>query len=105
MATSVEACGIAQQQRFKDRVNFYVIKAASAVMIEDVGTASHAARVEFAVKVFSAAYNVNQYVFAVLTSVAALSKLSDVAGHNGVSDAELEPIVNSFYNAFAGVST
>ena len=105
MATSVEAAGIAQMPRFIDRVNFYVVKAAVAAMAEDPTTAGHTKRVEFAVKVFAEQYKVRQYAAAVLSNLAVLSKLSDTAGHNGVSDIELQDTVNLFYNAFAGVAT
>ena len=105
MATSVEAVGIAQMLRFRDRVNFFVIKAAAAVMAEVNTTQSHAERVIFGVKVFSSDYNINQYVAAVLTNSTVLAGLSDTADNNGVSDNDLEFTVNSFYNAFSGAST
>jgi hypothetical protein len=105
MATSVEAAGIAQMPRFIDRVNFYVVKAAVAAMAEDPTTAGHTKRVEFAVKVFSEQYKVRQYAAAVLSNLTVLSRLSDTASHNGVSDTDMQDTVNLFYNAFAGVST
>lgn len=105
MATSVEAVGVADMQRFKDRVNFYVIKAAVAVMAEDNLTANHSERVVFANKVFTSDYDLEQYVAAVLTNATVLSNLDVIADNNGITDGDLEFTVNSMYNAFAGVDT
>lgn len=106
MSTSANAVRVSKMRRFCDRVNFFVVKCAAAVMLEDVGTAGYPERVIFSGKVMVNDYNLPQYVNAVLTNGTVLSNLTDdVDADNGISDGDLEFTVNSFYNAFAGVAT
>lgn len=105
MATSLEVASAIRDQRLIDRVNFFVLKAAVAVMSEDNTTASHAERVTFANKVFILDYNLPQYVSAVLTNSTNLTNLDLTQDNHGISDSDMEFTVNSMYNAFAGVAT
>lgn len=105
MATSVEAVQVIKLGQFQRRVNYYVVKAAVAVMAEDPLTANHAERVAFANKVFVSDYNLDQYTSAVTSNPTILAGLSISDPDNGVVDGDLEFVVNSAFNAFAGVAT
>lgn len=105
MATSIDAVHVATMKHFRNRIDYFVVKAALSIMSESAGTASHSERVTFANKVFNSDYNLDQYVDAVLTNATVLTNLSATESDNGINDADMEFTVNSFYNAFAGVAT
>jgi hypothetical protein len=105
MATSVEVVQVVKLGQFQRRVNYFVVKAAVAVMNEDPLTANHTERVAFANSVFVSDYNLEQYTNSILANPTIMSGLTVSDAGNGVTDSDLEFVVNSVYDAFAGVST
>lgn len=103
MATSVGAVQVSSN--FRERISYFVIKAAIAVMNESNGTANHTERVAFANKVFVGDYDLQSYAYGVLTNSTVLGNLDLSENDYGIIDGDLEFTVNSIYNAFAGVST
>jgi len=89
----------ANNNDIQDRVNYYMIKAAIAVMSEVNTTIGHALRVSYANKVLAGTANVQEYTVAVYTNV--------TVANQGMSpvDNDLDTTVSSMFNAFAGVST
>lgn len=105
MGTSVDAVRVAQMSRFQERVNFFVVNAATDIMAELAATPAHSDRVTFANLVLLSNYSLTQYVAAVLNNETILAAINTVDDDNGVDDSDLEFTVNSFYNAFSGVAT
>jgi len=103
MATSLEAVQAAGN--LSDRVSFFVVKAAIAVMYEDNTTANHPERVAFAESVLISGYDIMQYTYSVLSNPTVLAGLDLSEDDLSVGDGDIEFIVNSVFNAFAGVST
>ncbi len=96
---------VSTKAAFRKRIQLYVVKEATKAMDEVNTVDSHVERVAFAERVFVSDYDLNQYVLAVLSNATLLAALNRDAEDNGVTDGDLEFTVNSFYNAFAGVST
>ncbi len=83
---------------FQDRVRFFAVKAAVAVMSEAAVTASHAERVAYAKKILAGELDLLDLSIAVVTNAAVLAAGFDAP------DGDLEFTVNSLFNAFAGVA-
>ena len=82
------------------RIEYFVIKAAVAVMAEDVGTANHANRFAYAKKILLGTENFSRWVVAVLTN----STIAAAADPVSASLSDVEFTVNSMFNAFANSS-
>ena len=85
---------------FQNKIKFYCIKAAIAVMAEDASVVAHMQRVDFAHRILQNGPNLDQYALGILTN-------TTIKGHidAGTSyDADLEFAVNSLFNAYAGVA-
>lgn len=87
-----------------DRVGFYVIKAAVAVMNEPNTVDDHATRVTFANKVLIGDYDLMSYTNAVLSNSTNMTNFDASEADYGISDSDMEFTVNAAYDAFAGVS-
>ena len=103
MATSLQAVQVAGN--LSSRVAFFVTKAGVAVMNESNATANHADRVAFAEKVFVGDYDLTQYTYSVLSNPTILAALDVSENDLGLADSDIEFVVNSVFDAFAGVST
>lgn len=101
MASFHDVVDIANTGKHRAAVKYYTIKAAVAIMAEDAGTESHAERVVYANMVLSGAASVDEYAIAVATNSTVLGKILADQPY----DSDLEFVVNSLFNAFAGVST
>lgn len=76
------------------------VKAAIAVMNESSATPNHLERVAFARTILTGGLYSEMAVFAVLSNPVIQQKLED-----GISiDGDLEFVINSIYNAMAGIS-
>ncbi len=83
---------------FRDKVMFYLTKAAIAVMAEEASVEHHEKRVEFAKQVFRNGFSLDNYALGVMTN-------TTIKGHvdSGSSyDTDLEFTVNSLFTAYAG---
>lgn len=83
-------------------VEYFMVKAAIAVMNEDPGTASHAERVNYSRNILRGSVSVRDLTVGVTTN-ATIGAAIDAA--TPVSDSDLEFVINSLFNAYAGVST
>jgi hypothetical protein len=106
MPTQSDAMSVSRAPAFQDRVRYAAIKAATAIMAESAGTASHAQRVTYAKSVLAGLIDIFSLTVGVVTNPTIFAELNPTATPNyGVPDADIEFTVNSLYNAFAGVST
>lgn len=92
---------IAQDSNFQNRVRYYLVKAAVAIMNEDINTDRHAARAAYASKVLAGDINILHQCIAVLTNVtiAQGARGSDIPDWN-IANTDIEFQVNSQYNSF-----
>lgn len=106
MASFNEMALISIDAGFLRRVTYCLKKAAVAVMAEDVGTANHAERVTYSIKVLDGTASVTECAKAIVTNATLTSGANPaVLPDFNISDGDLEFTVNSMFNAFAGVST
>ena len=106
MATASEAVLIASESSWVERVRYFRLDAAIAVMNEDPLTDSHAERVAYATKVINGQDNLHDYALGVATSDPVLANMTPNNPPDwGVTDADMLFTVNSLFNAFAGIST
>ena len=105
MANAGDLLTIARNQRFQDRVNYYLNKAAIAVMAEAANTASHQNRVFYSRKILGGGINMQDIAIDVATNatIAAEAVLATTPDY-AVPDSDIEFVVNSLFNALAGVS-
>lgn len=95
----IDALNTAYSDDFRWKVNHFFYKAAVAIMAEPATTPHHAERAALANHILQGGFNVNTGVVAVLTNPAIEAKLSA----NQSADGDLEFVVNSLYNAMAGI--
>lgn len=107
MATANEAALVADEITWQDRIEYYRLKAAIAVMAEDAQTANHAERVTYAKKIIEGGDNISGYSLAVATNSTIQAAIIVATGAPGwdVTDNDIEFTVNSLFNAFAGIAT
>lgn len=98
MANSEVIVLVVDNETFGKRVEYFVIKAALAVMTESEATANHSDRIVYAQRVLNANYNKHGYVVGVLTN----STIAALSDPSAVNDNDLEFVVNSLFDAFAG---
>ena len=95
---------IAEQGTFQVRVDYYMQKAAIAVLAEAIATAGHADRAAYADEVVSGSASVKRHALAALTN-GALSAAGDLSitadGGFGISDGDLEFAINEMWNAMS----
>lgn len=94
--SSTDAMPVANEQGFQDRVEFFMKKAAVAVMAEALSTTGHTERAAYAKTVLGGFARVFDYAVSVLTNATV-----EAAGL-AVTDSDLEFTVNSMFNAFSG---
>lgn len=94
--SSITGMALANEQGFQNRVEWFLSKAAIAVMAELLNTAGHAERVIYAGSVLDGTASVLQASIAVSTNATV-----DAAGL-AVTDSDLEFTVNSMFSALAG---
>jgi len=85
-------------QDFQDKVRFYVVKAAIAVMTEASTVDFHTERVAYATKVLNNTASISAYALGVSTNPTIKAKIDAGTDY----DADLEFVVNSLFTAFAG---
>ena len=85
-------------QDFQDKVKFYVVKAAIAVMAEAGTVEGHTERVAFAEKVLAGAASMAMYALGVSTNATIKTKIDAGTDY----DSDLEFVVNSLFDAYAG---
>ena len=83
----------------QDRVRYFMIKAAIAVMAEAENAANHVDRMAYAMRCLTGQADVTQYTIGVATNSTIAAKIDAV---ETVSDSDLEYTVNSLFDAYAG---
>jgi hypothetical protein len=105
MSASANAQTVADNGDFSSRVRHFLTKAAVSVMSEVGSTPSHAERVIYAKKVLDGTASVAQASRAVVTNATIQAAIQLGAADFGVVDGDIEFVVNSLFNALAGVAT
>ena len=102
-AASTTLHAIASSAKFKDRTNYYMVKAAIAVKSETLATAGHSERSIYADNVLDAEADIFEHALASLTNgtLAAAADITDSDQH-GITDSDLEFAVNEMWNAMSG---
>lgn len=98
MANSETIVAVADNPAFIKRVEYFLVKAAIAVMNESEATVNHADRLIYASRALNSAVDFRPYALGVLANPT-VAALADPAT---VTDNDLEFVVNSLFNAFAG---
>lgn len=103
-ANSAEYAQIAEANGFQDRVRLFVHKAAHAVYSEGGAVANHALRIALADKILIGDVNIRLWAYSCMTNATLQTngQVEDANNVNGISDSDLEFVVNSIYNAYAG---
>lgn len=83
---------------FQKKVKYYMQKAAIAVIGEDNTTAGHAERLAYAKKVLDGEASVYEFAVGVVTNTTISGKIDSATDYDG----DLEFVVNSMFNDFAG---
>ena len=83
-------------QDYQDKVRYFLVKAAIAVMAEDGATDNHAARVLFAQKCLAGTASVASYALGVSTNATIKGKIDAGTDY----DSDLEFVVNSMFDAY-----
>ena len=95
---SIECMCRGEERGFQRQVEYFMKKAAIAVMSEDTGTTNHAERVLFAKEVLNGTASVRAFAVGVATNATIATAISN---GSDVSDSDVEFTVNSIYNAYA----
>lgn len=103
-ANSNEYQLIAENSTFQARVLIFMHKAAHAVYAEGGAVANHALRIALADKILAGDSDKRLWAYSCMTnSTLQTSGTTSAADNlNGISDSDLEFVINSVYNAFAG---
>ena len=105
MANSEQAMAVANWPAYQARVRFYAHKASHAIMTELATTPNHAERVVWANSVLNGGEDIGVLATSTVTNSTIQTGADVSATLQGVSDSDLEFVVNSMVNAWAGVST
>ena len=89
--------------RFLRRVDFFMKKAAVAILAEVVATAGHTERVAYAKLVLDGTASVREFATGVGTNTTVATVI--VGGDETVTDSDLEFTVNSLFSAYAGFAS
>jgi hypothetical protein len=103
MASSHSAA-LAAYSDFQIRVDYFLKKAAIAVMAEDSGTANHDQRVVFAREIFDGRQRIYDFALGVTTNstlTATIGTSDESTANAAISDNDLEFTVNSMYTAYS----
>ena len=106
MANVGDLVAISRVQRFQDRVNYYLNKAAVDVMAEAANTAQHSQRVQFARTVLNGGGpTILQVAIDVMgnSTIAAEAVLATTPDYE-IPDSDIAFTINSLFNALAGVA-
>ena len=85
---------------FKEKVHYYMVKAAVAVMAEEATTDHHVKRVDLANIILRGSYSVESYALGVMTNTTVKAHIDAGTSY----DSDLEFVVNSLFNAYAGAA-
>lgn len=96
---------VARHSRFQNRVQFYMVKGAVAVLAEAIATEGHASRVSYANEVLDGTASVLQHATAALTNSTLFAAATLEQADHGITDSDLEFAVNEMWNAMSGVET
>lgn len=108
MATTVDLITIAQNQAFQSRVTYALYNTAIAVLSELGSTQGHTQRVVYAKAILNGNSNTVNVAIGVLTNTTIASEADiskSVNGDYGIPDGDIQFAVNTFFNAFSGVSS
>lgn len=83
---------------FQEKVNYYMVKAAIAVMAEEATVEHHEKRVDLASRILRGSFSVETYALGVTTNETIKGKIDSGQGY----DDDLEFTVNSLFTAYAG---
>ena len=85
-------------ETFKDKTKFYLIKAAIAVMNEAGTVEHHAKRVQFAHRVLTGGFQIENYTLGITTNPTIKAHIDGGTSY----DSDLEFVVNSLFTAYSG---
>lgn len=105
MANANNSYDASQQQIFKRRVEFFLLREARAAMAEALVTAGHDKRVNFATLLFDGAIDIGVAAAAVAGVQAVWDVIDPNLSNSGLNDNLLETHVKAVYNDLAGVET
>ena len=89
---------VANEKGFQRKVKYYMQKAAVAILGEDAQTAGHAERIVYASKILSGEASVYEFSVGVVTNATIAGEIDAQTDF----DSDLEFVVNSMFNDFAG---
>ncbi len=89
---------VANEKGFQRKVKYYMQKAAIAILGEDSETTGHTERVAYASKILSGEASVLEFSVGVVTNTTIAGKIDAGTDY----DSDLEFVVNSMFNDFAG---
>lgn len=95
---AADSMTVAINGAFQDRVRYFLVKAAVAVMAEAGNTAGHALRVTYANAVLAGSAPITP------VSVAVTTNATVAAAGFAATDGDLEFVVNSLFSALSGVA-
>lgn len=88
----------ANEKGFQRKVKYCMQKAAIAILGEDGATTGHAERIAYAKKILNGEASVYEFAVGVVTNTTVSTKLDAGTDY----DSDLEFVVNSMFNDFAG---
>lgn len=104
MPLSQDAMTVARNGTFQDRIRYHLTKAAVDAMAEAAITTGHTLRVAYAGKVLDGTADFAGATIGVLTNTTIAAAITPTAADFGIADTDLPFVVNSLFNALAGVS-
>ena len=83
---------------FQEKIQFYLIKAAIAIMTEEAVVEHHVKRVAFASRILHGGFRIDSFAIGVMTNVTVKTHIDAGTSY----DDDLEFVVNSLFTAYAG---
>lgn len=103
MATYKQLMVLADDQNFQNRVKIAMQSAAIDVMAESTATTAHITRKTYAGKILDGTASVYQFTVGVLVNGTISGEVTAGSSDSAVPDSDVQFVVNSEFNAFAGV--
>jgi len=88
----------ANEKGFQQKIKYYMQKSAIAILGEESTTEGHTERVAYAKQILSGNASIYEYAVGVVTNSTIATKIDNGTDY----DSDLEFVVNSMFNDFAG---
>lgn len=101
---STQCANLSKYEPFQDRVDYFLKKAAIAVMAEDAATANHASRVLFASLCLRDYISIKSIALGITTNAtltATIGSNNEETANAAIVDGDLEYTVNSMFTSFS----